>query len=51
MHLSYTDNTQKTALDNSENPYTQDISIQNAREKWQLCLNEDKVDREMLQGR
>lgn len=28
-----TDNTQKTALDNSKNPYTQDISIQKCKAK------------------
>lgn len=31
MRLSYTDITQKTALDNSKNPYTQEISIQKCK--------------------
>lgn len=46
MHLSYIDNTQNTALVNSKNPYTQDITYINARQKWWLCLNEDEAGHE-----
>lgn len=33
MHLSYIDNTQNTALANSNNPYTQDISRHKCKAK------------------